>query len=383
MSANPNACVELCRDLVQRPSVTPEDHGCQTLIADRLEACGFQIEHLPAENVQNLWARYGTADPLFVFAGHTDVVPTGDESEWTVPPFSAEVIDGKMYGRGTSDMKGGVAAMITAAERVVSAHPVLNGSLAFLITSDEEGPAVHGTRHGIETLINRGENIHQCIVGEPSSGAQLGDVIRHGRRGSLGCRLIVRGIQGHVAYPHLAKNPVHELAPFLSELVAIEWDKGNDYFPPTTLQVSNFQAGTGATNVIPGTACIDFNLRYCPDTSPDTIRARVQTLASQHRLNADFSWVESAMPFITEPGPLTAAMAKAVTAHTGITPELNTAGGTSDGRFIATTGAEVIEFGTTNATIHQIDECIVLDELITASAIYEQVLIELLTGSPN
>ena len=374
-----DATVELLRDLVQRASVTPNDCGCQQLIADRLQALGFVIEHMPCGDVQNLWARYGTLEPLVVLAGHTDVVPTGDESEWRVPPFSAEIIDNKMYGRGTSDMKGGVAAMITAVERLIGNHEELQGSIGFLITSDEEGPAINGTRHVVNTLAERGERIHQCIVGEPSSSDQLGDVIRHGRRGSLGCRLVVNGVQGHVAYPHLAKNPVHELAPFLNELVGIVWDEGNDFFPATSLQVSNINAGTGATNVIPGKAIVDFNLRYCPDTTTETIRSTIEQLAKKHQLDAEFTWNDSAHPFITEPGPLTAAMERAVSELTGVTPTLNTAGGTSDGRFIATLATEVIEFGTTNATIHQIDECVVLDELTTSSAIYEHVLVDLLT----
>jgi len=374
-----DATVELLRNLVQRPSVTPEDFGCQELIAERLEKLGFKIEHMPSGDVKNLWARYGTLEPLVVLAGHTDVVPTGDESEWRVPPFSAEIIDNKMYGRGTSDMKGGVAAMITAAERLIDAHPTLNGSIGILITSDEEGPAICGTRHVIDILAARGERIQQCIVGEPSSSDQLGDVIRHGRRGSLGCRLIVSGIQGHVAYPHLARNPVHELAPFINELISIVWDEGNDFFPATSLQVSNLNAGTGATNVIPGKASLDFNLRYCPDTTPEHIRTTIEQLAHAHNLDANFTWNDSAQPFITKPGPLTNAMERAVKKLAGVSPVLNTAGGTSDGRFIATLAEEVIEFGSTNATIHQIDECVDLDELTVSSAIYEHVLVELLT----
>jgi len=383
MNPTDNATIDLCRELVQRASVTPEDNGCQELIAKRLEAAGFTIEHLPSGDVKNLWARRGTSEPLVVLAGHTDVVPTGDVSEWRTDPFSAEIIDGKMYGRGTSDMKGGVAAMITAAERLLDKHNEINGSVAFLITSDEEGPAIDGTRHVVEILKARGEHIHQCIVGEPSSSKVVGDVVRHGRRGSLGCRMIVRGIQGHVAYPHLAKNPVHEIAPFLAELVAIEWDQGNEYFPPTTLQVSNLHAGTGATNVIPGSLTVDFNLRFCPDTTVETIKQRVDALVKSHELEAELNWADSANPFITQPGPLTAALERAITSVTGVTAELNTAGGTSDGRFIATTGAEVIEFGTTNATIHQIDECVDLEELVTSSEIYEHVLVELLTGNTS
>ncbi len=374
-----DATIDLLKELVQRPSVTPEDSGCQDLLAERLEGVGFSIEHMPCGEVKNLWARYGSEAPLVVLAGHTDVVPTGDESDWKVNPFSAEIIDNKMYGRGTSDMKGGVAAMVTAAERLLSNHTNIKGSIAFLITSDEEGPAIDGTRHVVETLRSRGEKIDQCIVGEPSSSEQLGDVIRHGRRGSLGCRLVVRGIQGHVAYPHLARNPVHEAAPFLTELVSIVWDEGNDYFPPTTLQISNIHGGTGATNVVPGTLTIDFNLRYCPDTTPDHIRSTIEQLAHSHELEADFTWVDSANPFITKPGPLTAAVERAVTQVTGVTATLNTAGGTSDGRFIATLAEEVIEFGTTNATIHQVNECVDLDELTTASIIYERVLTDLLT----
>jgi len=337
--------VALLIDLVRRDSVTPEDRGCQEMLGARLEKIGFTLESMPANGVSNLWARKGDAAPLLVFAGHTDVVPTGNLEHWSSPPFDAAIIDDHVVGRGAADMKGGVAAMITAIERFVQSGQHTTGSIAILLTSDEEGPATHGTREVIDRLQARSEHIDYCVVGEPTSTDKLGDVIRHGRRGSLGAQVVIKGTQGHVAYPHLADNPIHRAMPAVAELTSIEWDKGNDHFPPTTLQVSNIHAGTGATNVIPGELTIEFNLRY---------------------------------PFITDPGTLTDAMQNAIRQESGITATLDTGGGTSDGRFIAPTGAQVIEFGPINATIHQIDEKVSCTDIDALTRIYESVLQQLL-----
>jgi len=370
--------IALCQALVQCPSVTPTDAGCQQLIARQLQALGFTIEHMRFGDVDNLWARLGDTAPLMVFAGHTDVVPVGDESHWSVPPFSASIVDGHIMGRGTADMKGSVAAMLTATARFLSAGVKPQGSLAFLITGDEEGPAINGTAKVIDALQQRGEHIDYCLVGEPTSQSVLGDTIKNGRRGSLGASLRIRGVQGHVAYPHLADNPVHRAALMLSELVAIEWDQGNASFPPTTLQISNIQAGTGATNVIPGELCVDFNLRYNPETRVESVQERVQTLITKHALNAQINWRLSAEPFMTQTGSLTEAMRQAINAVTGRTATLDTGGGTSDGRFIAPTGAQVIEFGPLNTTIHQVDERVNCNDLDSLSTIYEHLLGQLL-----
>ena len=378
MSTNVSNTIALLIDLVKRDSVTPADQGCQELIAARLKPLGFELENMPANGVSNLWARRGTSEPLLVFAGHTDVVPTGDINAWTSPPFDAEIIDEHVVGRGAADMKAGVAAMVTAIERFVSADNHHHGSIALLLTSDEEGPATHGTKEVIDRLNARGESIDYCVVGEPTSTEQLGDVIRHGRRGSLGAKVVVRGKQGHVAYPHLADNPVHRAAPALAELCAIEWDQGNAHFPPTTLQISNIHAGTGATNVIPGELSVEFNLRYSPETTIEHIQATVKSLFENHNLQTDISWKDSAHPFITTPGTLTDAMQQAINAEVGLTATLDTGGGTSDGRFIAPTGAQVIEFGPINATIHQIDERVSCADVDALSRIYESVLQQLL-----
>ena len=370
--------LSLLRDLIQRPSVTPDDHGCQTLIADRLAAKGFKVEHLRFGDVDNLWARIGAEGPLLVFAGHTDVVPTGDESQWSVPPFSATIKGDYMTGRGAADMKSGVAAMVTAMERFIASGLHQHGSLAILLTSDEEGVAVNGTTKVIDTLVARDERIDYCILGEPSSTKVFGDIIRNGRRGSLGAKLTINGTQGHVAYPHLADNPVHRAAPFISELVAIEWDQGDAHFPPTTLQVSNIHAGTGATNVIPGDATVDFNVRYSPATSREKIQSTVADLCEKHALDYRINWHDSAHPFITTPGNLTDALQAAIINKTGEPATLDTGGGTSDGRFIAPTGAQVVEFGPINATIHQINECICMSDVDTLSEIYEAVMVSML-----
>ena len=374
--------VALARELVRRASITPDDAGCQALLGERLAAAGFTLESMPSgpasHRVDNLWARRGDAGPTFAFAGHTDVVPTGDAASWSSPPFGAALVAGEIVGRGAADMKGGVAAMVTAAERFVARGGPARGSIAFLLTSDEEGPATDGTAHAMRTLAARGETIDWCVLGEPSSTARLGDTIRVGRRGSLGARLTVRGRQGHVAYPHLADNPVHRALPMLAELVGIEWDAGDAHFPPTTLQVSNVAAGTGATNVIPGTLVVDFNLRHSPATDQATVRARVEGLAAAHGLDARFAWVDSAQPFLTGEGPLLAAARAAVREVTGIEPATDTAGGTSDGRFIAPTGTELVELGPVNATIHAIDERVAASDLDALSAIYERTLDSLL-----
>ena len=371
--------INLLIDLIRRDSITPEDKGCQDMLAARLQACGFSIEWMHSGPVSNLWARRGTAEPLMVFAGHTDVVPTGDVESWSFDPFGAQIIDGYVCGRGAADMKGGVAAMITAVERFTKNNPEHHGSIAILLTSDEEGPAVDGTVKVIEQLQARQETINYCIVGEPTSTHRFGDTIRNGRRGSLGARLTIIGQQGHVAYPHLADNPVHRSLPALAELTAIEWDKGDEFFPATTLQISNINAGTGASNVIPGVLTVDFNLRYSPASSIDTIQSTIKQLFDRHAIDVDIDWNDSARPFITQPGTLTDAVQKSIHTHTGSNASLDTGGGTSDGRFIAPTGAQVIEFGPSNATIHQIDERILCDDINLLSTIYESVLIDLLT----
>ena len=374
-----SATLELAKNLIRRASVTPEDAGCQELLAERLQAIGFGIEHLRFGEVDNLWARRGEAAPLFCFAGHTDVVPTGPEEDWRFPPFSASEHEGKLYGRGSADMKGSIAAFVTACERFIERHPGHRGSIAFLITSDEEGPAVDGTVRVVETLESRGEKIDWCLVGEPSSSDRVADVIKNGRRGSLGATLTVHGIQGHVAYPHLARNPVHAFAPALLDLTRETWDEGNAHFPPTTFQISNIHAGTGASNVIPGHLQVQFNLRFSTELDEAKIRQRVEAILNQHALDYDIDWQLSGNPFLTPAGELVDAIRGAVKTVCGYETELSTAGGTSDGRFIAPTGAQVVELGPLNATIHQVDEHVAIADLERLSAIYEQVLIRLLS----
>ncbi|PCJ31484.1 MAG: succinyl-diaminopimelate desuccinylase [Gammaproteobacteria bacterium] len=373
-----SATLELTKDLISRPSVTPEDFGCQQLLADRLEAIGFTIEHLrfgEAGNwTDNIWARRGTEGPLFAFAGHTDVVPTGPEDTWTSHPFEPEIRDGLLYGRGTADMKGSIAAMVTACERFVAEYPEHNGSIAFLITSDEEGPATGGTVKVIETLEARNEKIDWCLVGEPSSTNAVGDIVKNGRRGSINGYLTVKGKQGHIAYPHLANNPIHLLTPALAELCDIEWDQGNEDFPPTSFQVSNLNSGTGVTNVIPGTAEVIFNFRYSTEVTHEQLQQRVEALLDKHQLDYDLSWILSGKPFRTASGALVDAVKTAIKSVTGEETELSTSGGTSDGRFIAPTGAQVIELGPLNATIHQVDECVSVADLDTLSDIYQALL---------
>ena len=370
--------LNLVKDLVSRASVTPEDAGCQDTMIARLEAIGFNVERLRFDDVDNFWARRGNQAPLLAFAGHTDVVPTGPLEDWHSDPFKPEIRDGLLYGRGTADMKGSLGAMITACERFIHANPNHQGSIGFLITSDEEGPSINGTVKVIEHLEARNEKINWCLVGEPSSSKQLGDVIKNGRRGSLNGYMTVNGTQGHVAYPHLANNPIHQLAPALAELCNMEWDQGNEFFPPTTFQVSNLNSGTGAENVIPGTLKIKFNFRFSTETTEEKLRQTVHSILDTHQLDYDLQWRLSGNPFITPKGELVNAATKAINKVTGIDTELSTSGGTSDGRFIAPTGAQVLELGPLNATIHQLNECVSVDDLDNLSLIYEDILIRLL-----
>lgn len=370
--------LDLACALVARPSVTPHDGGCQDVLADRLAASGFTIERLPYGDVANLWATHGTHGPTLCFAGHTDVVPTGPKDAWTTDPFTPTQRDGHLFGRGAADMKSGIAAFITAIEAFVTAYPEHPGRIAVLLTSDEEGPARDGIRRVVETFRERGETIDYCVVGECSSTAELGDRVMIGRRGSIGATLTVMGKQGHVAYPHLADNPIHRALPAAAELAGLEWDAGNTHFPPTSFQITNMRAGTGATNVIPDTVEIDFNLRYSNELDADTIRQRVVQVLDANRINYRLDWWHSGAPFLTTSGALRAAAREAIDDVTGLTPEESTAGGTSDGRFIATLGTEVVEIGPINATIHQIDECVRIADLPRLRDIYLGVMHRLL-----
>jgi len=371
--------LELAKDLVSRASVTPEDAGCQQLMRARLEAVGFHSENLAFGDVSNLWARRGERRPLLVFAGHTDVVPTGPLEQWHSDPFTPDVRDGMLYGRGAADMKGSLAAMITACEGFVAAHPNHQGSIGFLITSDEEGPAVDGTLKVVDHLVKKGEHIDLCLVGEPSSSRRAGDVIKNGRRGSLNGNLLVHGKQGHVAYPHLATNPVHLAAPALAELIGIEWDRGNAHFPPTSFQISNLQAGTGAENIIPGDFSVMFNLRYSTELTEQKIRERIHAILNKYQLDYTLEWRLSGEPFLTPAGELVDTAREAIREVIDIETTLSTSGGTSDGRFIAPTGAQVLELGPINATIHQINECVAVTALDELSRIYRRILEKLLT----
>ncbi|KEA64731.1 N-succinyl-L,L-diaminopimelate desuccinylase [Marinobacterium lacunae] len=370
--------LELTCELISRPSVTPEDAGCQALMIERLEKLGFKIERLPFEEVTNLWARRGGEGPLFCFAGHTDVVPTGPVEKWSHPPFEPTVEDGYLYGRGAADMKGSIAAFMTALERFIEHHPDHLGSIALLITSDEEGPFINGTTRVIDHLEARNEKIDWCIVGEPSSTEKVGDVIKNGRRGSLSGTLKVRGVQGHVAYPHLVRNPIHEAAPALAELASTVWDEGNEFFPPTSFQISNIHAGTGATNVVPGEVEVAFNFRFSTESTAEGLKERVREVLERHNLEWDIDWILSGNPFLTAAGSLVDASRQAIQAVTGLDTVLSTSGGTSDGRFIAPTGAQVVELGPVNATIHKIDERVKVADLDTLSSVYENILARLL-----
>ena len=371
--------LELTRDLIKRQSVTPEDAGCQALLIERLAALGFKIEKLNYGKVSNFWARLGSDTPLFTFAGHTDVVPTGPESRWTEHPFAAIERDGYLWGRGSSDMKGSLAAMITASERFLAANPKPKGSFAFLITSDEEGPAVDGTRRVMQTLEQRGEKIDWCLVGEPSSNEQLGDTVKNGRRGSLSAELIIHGKSGHVAYPHRADNPIHRCAAVINTLCYKSWDQGNEFFPPTTFQISNINGGTGAGNVIPGELKLLFNFRFSTEVTPEHLQSEVEKILQQSEFEYELHWTLFGMPFQTARGKLVDATLEAIHAHCGIEAELSTTGGTSDGRFIAPTGAQVVEFGPINASIHKVDEHVKIADLDLLSTIYEDILHRLLT----
>ncbi|NHC11165.1 succinyl-diaminopimelate desuccinylase [Stutzerimonas degradans] len=371
--------LELACELINRPSVTPLDEGCQQLMSQRLAACGFAIEPMHIEDVENFWAIRGNEGPVLCFAGHTDVVPTGPLQAWQNPPFSARIDDaGMLHGRGAADMKGSLAAMIVAVERFTADYPQHQGQIAFLITSDEEGPAHHGTKAVVERLRERGQRLDWCIVGEPSSTALVGDVVKNGRRGSLGGTLTVRGQQGHVAYPHLAKNPIHLAAPALAELAAEHWDDGNTFFPPTSFQISNLNAGTGATNVIPGTLEAVFNFRFSTESTVEQLQQRTAAILDKHGLDWSIDWALSGLPFLTEPGALLDGVAKAIRSVTGRETTPSTSGGTSDGRFIATLGTQVVELGPVNATIHQVDEHILASDLDLLTEIYYQTLVNLL-----
>lgn len=376
-----SATLQLACDLIRRRSVTPDDAGCMSLLREHLEPLGFTLETLQFAEVTNLWARRGTTGPLLCFAGHTDVVPTGPEEKWQTPPFAPEIRDGYLYGRGAADMKGSIAAFIVALERFITANPKHQGSIALLLTSDEEGPSIHGTREVIEHLSARDELIDWCIVGEPSSVDHVGDTIKNGRRGSLNAKLTVHGVQGHVAYPHLVTNPIHKLAPALAELAAAEWDQGNEFFPPTSFQVSNINAGTGATNVVPGSVELLFNFRFSTEVTDNELKQRVESILAQHQLDYEIEWTLSGQPFLTPAGALVDAARESIREHAAMETELSTSGGTSDGRFIAPTGAQVLELGPVNATIHKIDECVKAADLDQLTDIYAGILDRLLGQS--
>ncbi|HET7651010.1 MAG TPA: succinyl-diaminopimelate desuccinylase [Gammaproteobacteria bacterium] len=366
--------LELAKALIACPSVTPEDAGCQRLLLSHLQQAGFDCEPMRFGQVDNLWAVHGRGGPLLVFAGHTDVVPPGPASRWRQDPFEPTVVDGLLYGRGAADMKGGLAAMVIAARRFVVRHPDHAGRIGFLITGDEEGPSVDGTVKVIDVLKRRGETINWCVVGEPSSQERFGDTIRKGRRGSLSGTLTVHGIQGHVAYPHRADNPVHRAIPALNELINTRWDNGNTEFPPTSFQISNFNAGTGAGNVIPGHAEIQFNLRYSTSNTAQELKQRISHILDRHEVRYDLTWHGTGDPFLTSAGKLMAAVSAAIHEVTGITPQPDTGGGTSDGRFIAPTGAEVIEFGPLSGSIHKVNEHVAVEDLEKLVDIYQRIM---------
>ncbi|MCD9543659.1 succinyl-diaminopimelate desuccinylase [Photobacterium carnosum] len=370
--------ITLAKDLMSRPSVTPEDAGCQTVMIKRLQALGFIIETMVFEDTTNLWARRGTQAPLFVFAGHTDVVPSGPVNQWHTPPFEPTIIDGYLHGRGAADMKGSLACMIIAIERFIAENPNHSGSIALLITSDEEGPFINGTTRVIDTLEARNEKIDMCIVGEPSSTHAVGDIVKNGRRGSITGDLIVKGIQGHVAYPHLANNPIHKALPALAELATTHWDNGNDFFPPTSFQIPNVAAGTGASNVIPGQFNVQFNFRFSTELTDVDIKRRVHSILDAHDLDYDLKWTLSGHPFLTDSGTLVDAVVEAITEINHIPPQLLTTGGTSDGRFIACTGAQVVELGPVNATIHKVNECVKVSDLEKLTTMYQRILSNIL-----
>ncbi|WP_019918182.1 succinyl-diaminopimelate desuccinylase [Methyloversatilis discipulorum] len=372
------ATLELTRQLISTRSVTPVDGGCLETIGARLAAAGFTLERIDAGGVSNLWARRGSAGPLFCFAGHTDVVPTGPLDQWNSDPFEPVVRDGMLYGRGAADMKASLAAFVTSTERFVARVPDHAGSIAFLLTSDEEGDAIDGTVRVVEALAARGERLDYCVVGEPTSVTKLGDMIKNGRRGSLSGKLTVKGVQGHIAYPHLAKNPIHLFGPALAELSAIRWDEGNEYFPPTSWQISNIKGGTGATNVIPGTLEVLFNFRFSTASTPESLKARLVDVLDRHGVEHDIVWTLGGKPYLTPRGTLVEAAEAAIRDVTGLATELSTTGGTSDGRFIADICTQVVEIGPSNATIHKLNECVAVADIEPLSRIYENLLDRLL-----
>ncbi len=372
------ATLELAKALIARRSLTPDDAGCQEILIERLEKLDFVIERMRFGNVDNFWARRGTTNPVVVFAGHTDVVPTGPEASWFSPPFEPTIRDGMLYGRGSADMKTSIAAFITSIESFIEDHPEHEGSIALLITSDEEGVAVDGTVRVVEALRARGETLDYCIVGEPTSNKQVGDMIKNGRRGSLSGTLIVKGIQGHIAYPHLVKNPIHMAAPAIAELATTTWDNGNDYFPPTSWQISNINGGTGATNVVPGTVEILFNFRFSTASTEQQLKDRVHAILDKHNVTYDLQWELSGKPYLTPKGSLVEAISCAIEKSYGIIPELSTTGGTSDGRFIADICPQVIEFGPLNATIHKLNECVGVADIEPLKMTYQRTLENLL-----
>lgn len=372
--------LQLAKELIARRSLTPHDDGCLDIICARLEPLGFKLEKMRHSNVDNLWARRGNSSPILCFAGHTDVVPTGPRDQWISDPFTPTVHDGKLYGRGASDMKGSLAAFVTSIEKFVAEHPQHSGSIALLLTSDEEGVAVDGTVRVVEALQARNEKLDYCVVGEPTSVSRTCDTIKNGRRGSLSGTLIVKGIQGHIAYPHLTKNPIHLSAPAIAEMAATEWDQGNEYFPPTTWQISNIHGGTGATNVVPGSVEIEFNFRFSTASTVESLKAKVHAILDKHGLNYDLAWVLAAKPYLTPRGSLVDAASAAIKETTGIETELSTSGGASDGRFIADICPQVIEIGPLNSTIHKINECVAVDDLDALSRIYYLIMKKLLAG---
>lgn len=378
MSVSPT--IALAQDLMSRASVTPADKGCQELMIARLEAIGFTIERMRFGEVDNFWARRGTSAPVLAFAGHTDVVPSGPVDQWHTPPFEPTIKDGYLYGRGAADMKGSLAAWVVALEEFIAQHPNHRGSLALLITSDEEGPFVDGTMRVISTLEARGEKMDWCIVGEPSSTNTIGDVIKNGRRGSLTANITAKGIQGHVAYPHLVDNPIHKIAPVLAELAATRWDEGNNSFPPTSFQIANINGGTGASNVVPGHVDIMCNFRYSTELTADELTAKVEAMLAKHKIDYDIHWTYNGLPFLTESGALVNACRDAIKATTGTDTQLSTAGGTSDGRFIAPTGAQVVELGPCNGTIHKLNECVKVSDLEQLTQVYLGVLTRLMAA---
>ncbi|KGD72447.1 succinyl-diaminopimelate desuccinylase [Tatumella morbirosei] len=368
--------IELTQQLIRCPSVSPEDAGCQTLLIDRLQAIGFKIELMNFGDTRNFWATRGEGETL-AFAGHTDVVPPGEARHWINPPFEPTIRDGMLFGRGAADMKGSLAAMVVAAERFVTMHPYHRGRLAFMITSDEEASGINGTVRMVDTLMARQERLDYCLVGEPSSTEVVGDVVKNGRRGSITANLTVHGVQGHVAYPHLADNPVHRAMPALNELVATVWDNGNEFFPPTSMQIANIQAGTGSNNVIPGDLFVQFNFRFSTELTDAMIREQVEALLNRHQLRYSLEWNLSGQPFLTSQGKLVNAVVKAVQHYNEIKPQLLTTGGTSDGRFIARMGAQVVELGPVNATIHKINECVKASDLQLLSRMYQRIMDQL------